>query len=296
MHAFSRPTRLLQWALALAAAGCPALSQAAREDWHVEFPAFRIAGNLYYVGTADLAAYLIATPQGNILINTNFPQDLPLLRKSIGQLGFNYRDTKIILLSHAHRDHDAAAGIIKQETGAQLMVMEPDVPKVNSTAHEQPGATVDRVLHDGDQVELGGAALTAHLTPGHTEGCTTWTMPVREGTLQLAATIIGSINVNPSYILVGNKNYPGITEDYQKAFDVLKKLPVDLFLGAHGSSFHLKEKHRKMQAGGPNPFLDSAGYKAYVAMKESAFREEWAWQKKHPGVPSGKKSTDDESE
>ena len=270
------------------------LATAASEDWHVEFPAFKIAGNLYYVGTADLAAYLIATPQGNILINTNFPQDLPLLRKSIGQLGFNYRDTKIILLSHAHRDHDAAAGIIKQETGAQLMVMEADVSKVTSNTREQPGAKVDHVLHDGDKVELGGTTLTAHLTPGHTEGCTTWTMRVDEGNRTLLAVIIGSVNVNPTYVLVGNKSYPNIAEDYTRAFAALKKLPADIFLAAHGSAFGIKGKHAILRDGIANPFVDAAGFQSYVVKKEAQFKEELEWQQLHPGSPSGKKRGDEE--
>ncbi|HVV45172.1 MAG TPA: MBL fold metallo-hydrolase, partial [Bryobacteraceae bacterium] len=133
-------------------------------DWHRPFPAFRIAGNLYYVGTADLAVYLIQTPAGNILINSDFQQDLPLIRKSIEQLGFKYGDTKILLISHAHGDHDAATGVIRKETGARLMVMEADVPEEESTAPGRPGAHVDRILHDGDTVELGGSKLVAHLT------------------------------------------------------------------------------------------------------------------------------------
>ena len=177
-------------------------------DWHTAFPAFRIAGNLYYVGTADLAVYLINTPQGNILINSDFEEDVPLIKKSIEQLGFKYSDTKIILISHAHGDHDAATGVIKKETGAKLMVMDADVPAEQSTAAGRPGAHVDRVLHDGDTVELGGTKLVAHLTPGHTKGCTTWTMQVHDGARTLNAVIVGSPNVNPGYILVGNKNYP----------------------------------------------------------------------------------------
>src|SRR5579871_649242 len=159
--------------LFLFAAAATALAQG-NPDWHREFPAFKIAGNLYYVGTADLAVYLINTPQGNILINSDFPQDVPLIKKSIEQLGFKYSDTKIILISHAHGDHDAATGEIKSETGAKLMVMDADVPDEESTAKGRPGAHVDRILHDGDKVELGGAMLIARLTPGHTKGCTTW--------------------------------------------------------------------------------------------------------------------------
>src|SRR4051812_13031486 len=132
---------------------CTSLFAAQSPDWHLEFPAFKIAGNLYYVGTADLAVYLVPTPQGNILINSDFPQDVPLIRRGIESLGFKYADTKILLISHAHGDHDAAVGQIQKETKARVMVMEPDVAEVQSTAPGRPGAKVDRVLHDGDTVE-----------------------------------------------------------------------------------------------------------------------------------------------
>jgi len=253
-------------------------------DWHREFPAFKIAGNLYWVGTADLAVYLINTPQGNILINSDFPEDVPLIKMSIESLGFKYGDTKIILASHAHGDHDAAVGLIKKDTGARLMIMDADVPETESTRQGRPGAKVDRVLRDGDVVELGGSKLTAHLTPGHTKGCTTWTMQVDEGGRNLNAVIIGSPNVNAGTILVGNKNYPQITDDYVKTFKVLNSLPVDLFLGAHGAYFGLKAKYEKMKAGGPNPFIDPAGYKAYVTEREATFRKEWERQKQNPGT------------
>jgi metallo-beta-lactamase class B len=255
-------------------------------DWHREFPGFKIAGNLYYVGTADLAVYLIKTSKGNILINSDFPEDLALIRKSIRQLGFDYRDTKILLISHAHSDHDAAVGQIKNETGARLMVMEPDVSEVESFAPDHPAAIVDRVLHDGDIVELGGAKLTARLTPGHTPGCTTWVMDIQEGQRKLTAVIIGSPNVNPGYVLVGNKTYPRIAEDYEKTFAELLSLPADIFLGAHGSYFGLKEKYAKMKLRGANPFIDPAGYTAFVTERRAAFRKEWERQKQNPGSPA----------
>jgi len=179
-------------------------------DFHRELPPFKIAGNLYWVGTADLSVYLINTPQGNILINSDFPEDLPVVKKNIDRMGFKYADTKIILASHAHNDHDAAVGIIKKETGARLMIMEADVASTESTGQGRPGAKVDRVLHDGDTVELGGSKMTAHLTPGHKKGCTTWTMQVDDGGRKLDAVIIGSANVNAGTLLVGNKNYPQI--------------------------------------------------------------------------------------
>jgi len=166
------------------------------------------------------------------------------------------------------------------------MIMDADVAETESTDPGRPGAHVDRVLHDGDTVELGGSKLTAHLTPGHTKGCTTWTMQVDEGGRKLNAVIIGSPNVNRGYILVGNKNYPQIADDYVKTFKVLKSLPVDLFLGAHGNYFGLKAKWEKMKGGGPNPFIDPAGYKAYVSEREATFLKEWERQKKNPGSPA----------
>ena len=250
-------------------------------DWHTSFPAFKIAGNLYYVGTADLAVYLIRTPQGNILINSDFAEDVPTVRKSIEQLGFKYSDTKIVLISHAHGDHDGGVGIIQKDTGAQVMVMEGDVAAVESKATGRPAAKVDRVLRDGETVELGGSTLIARLTPGHTKGCTTWTMQVDEGGRTLNAVIIGSPNVNAGYVLVGNTNYPTIASDYEKTFKVLKSLPVDLFLGAHGAYFGMKAKYERMKGGDAKAFIDPAGYKAYVDEREGAFRKEWERQKQN---------------
>jgi metallo-beta-lactamase class B len=267
-------------------AAAVALFAQGNPEWHREFPAFRIAGNLYYVGTADLAVYLIHTPQGNILINSDFKQDVPAIKKSIQQLGFQYTDTRVLLISHAHGDHDEATALVSKETGAKLMVMDADVPAEESTAPGRPGAHVDRVLHDGDTVELGGSKLVAHLTPGHTKGCTTWTIEVRDGGRTLNAVIVGSPNVNPGYILVGNKNYPGIADDYVKTFTVLKSLPCDLFLGAHGGYFGMQAKYDRMKAGAANPFIDPDGYKAYIAEREATFRKEWDRQKQNPGTPA----------
>jgi len=250
----------------------------ANPDWHRAIPGFKIAGNLYYVGTADLAAYLVATPQGNILINGNFKEDVPAIRKSIEGLGFKYADTKILLISHAHGDHDEGIGLIKSDTGARLMVMDADVAAVESTATGRPGAKVDRILHDRDTVELGGSTLTARLTPGHTPGCTTWLIQVAEGGRTLNAVIIGSPNVNAGYVLVNNRNYPQIAADYVKTFALLKTTPADLFLGAHGAYFNLKDKLPKM-GGAANPFIDPAGYRAYVAEREQAFEKELTKQR-----------------
>jgi metallo-beta-lactamase class B len=268
--------------LILTAASLPAQGNA---DWHKPFPAFRIVDNFYYVGTADLAVYLVHTTDGNILINSDFRQDVPLIKKSIESLGFKYSDTKVILISHAHDDHNEATGLIKKETGAKLMVMDADVASEQSTAPGHPGAHVDRVLHDGDTVAMGGAKLVAHLTPGHTKGCTTWTMKVRRPDRIYNVVIVGSPNVNSGYYLVNNKDYPEIANDYVMTFQVLHGLPCDYFLGAHGAYFGLKAKYEKFRAGDKNAFIDPAGYKAYVDEREHAFRTEWDRQKAHPGTP-----------
>ncbi len=277
-------TRRTLLGIALSSPAIRAQQKPENPDWHRPFPPFRIAGNLYYVGTTDLAAYLVQGPQGNILINSNFGQDLPALKSSIAQLGFQYSNTTYLLISHAHGDHDGGIGTIQRETGAKLMVMQQDADEVQSIAPGRPNAKVDRTLRDGYTVELGSSKLTARHTPGHTKGCTTWTMQVNEQDRLLNVVIVGSPNVNSGYYLVGNKNYPQIAEDYVKTFAVLRSLPCDIFLGAHGEYFGLKAKYDKYKAG-TNAFYDPAGYTAWVAAKEQEFRTEWERQKAHPGTP-----------
>jgi metallo-beta-lactamase class B len=267
-----------------------ALAQANPPDWTETFPPFRIADNLYYVGSKGLASYLVTTSQGNILINSDLEANVPLIRASIEKLGFKFNDTKILLISHAHWDHDAGSAMIKKMTGAKYMVMDADVPVVESggKANFQYGRTpaslyqstkVDRVLHDGDEVRLGDAVLIAHLTPGHTKGCTTWTMKIKQNGKMYSAVIVGSTSVNPGYKLVNNTAYPQIAEDYERMWRVLKSLPCDIFLGAHGSYFGLEEKYPLMKDGSANPFVDPEGYKKFVADREQDFRTELSRQK-----------------
>jgi len=262
----------------------------ANDDWTEPFPPFKIAGNVYYVGSKGLANYLIATPAGHILINSDLEENVPLIRASVERLGFKFTDIKVLLISHAHWDHDAASDTIKKLTGAKYTVMEADVPVVESggKADFQYGndpttlyrpTKVDRVLHDGDEVELGGAVLVAHLTPGHTKGCTTWTMRVQEAGKAFDVAIIGSPNVNPGYRLVHNAAYPQIAADYEKMFRVLKSLPCDIFLGAHGSYFDLEAKYARLKEGNLVAFVDPEGYKMFVADKEQAFKIELAKQR-----------------
>jgi metallo-beta-lactamase class B len=272
--------------------GC-AVSLAAqnRVEWTTPFPPFRIAGNLYYVGSQDLASYLIATPRGLILINSSFEASVPLIRKSVESLGFRFSDIKILFISHAHSDHCAGSAQIIHLTGAKYYVMDGDVSVVESggrtdfqygaqESQRYPPAHVDRVLHDGDTAQLGGTVLTAHLTPGHTRGTTTWTLDEPEGSRFLHVVIVGSPNVNPGYKLVGNKAYPQIAQDYKRGFRVLDTLPCDVFLGAHGSYFDLVGKYPRWKNGDKNAFIDPAGYKAYIADREQAFEKELQRQSK----------------
>jgi metallo-beta-lactamase class B len=228
---------------------------------------------------------LLTFTMSDILINPDFEQSVPLIQKSVEQLGFKFSDIKIILISHAHDDHAAGAALAKKLSGGQLMVMDADAAEVaNGGAGDfQYGSRwaptkVDRVLHDGEQVTLGNLVLTAHLTPGHTKGCTTWTTDVKEGSRSYHVVIVGSPNVNEGYKLVDNKLYPQIASDYAKTFQVLKILPCDIFLGAHGSYFNMDEKLKHLRPNGPNPFIDPAGYRAYVNEREEAFRRELAAQ------------------
>lgn len=252
--------------------------------WTKPFPPFHIAGNLYYVGSEDLASYLVATPSGLILINSSLEPSAPLIRKSVEALGFHFSDIKILLISHAHNDHCAGSAQIIKLTGAKYYVMDADAPVVESGGRTDfqygaekimryPPAHVDRILHDGDTVSLGGAVLTAHLTAGHTKGTTTWTMDESEGGRLLHVVIVGSPNVNDGYKLVGNKAYPQIAKDYAQGFAVLKSLPCDIFLGAHGGYFGMIDKYARWKAGDRDAFIDRAGYKAYIADREQAFND-----------------------
>ena len=253
--------------------------------WTRPFPPFHIAGNLYYVGSEDLASYLITTPKGHILINSNLESSPDQIRHSVETLGFHFNDVKILLISHGHFDHCAGSAQIKKMTGARYYVMDADVPVVESGGKTDfhyaasqnmwfPPAHVDRVLHDGDTVRLGETVLTAHKTAGHTRGNTTWTLDEIEAGKTLHVVIVGSPNVNPGYKLVDNKTYPQIADDYKHGFQVLKSLPCDIFLGAHGGYFELKAKYDRLQHGDHEAFIDPDGYQHYIAERQQAFETE----------------------
>jgi metallo-beta-lactamase class B len=252
-------------------------------EWSKPFPPHKIAGNLYYVGSEQLASYLITTPEGHILINSDFEQTVPVIRASVEKLGFRFTDIKILLGSHAHGDHMEGDAMVKELTAAKVMAMEQDLPALRKMMPGNKPHPIDRVLHDGDEVTLGGTTLVAHLTPGHTKGCTTWTMKVRDGDKSYDVVIVGSVNVNAGFILVGNKDYPQIADDYVRTFKVLKGLPCDIFLGAHGNYYGMTAKYAKLEKGGANPFIDPAGYKAYLDEREKAFYANLSEQKQKAG-------------
>ena len=257
--------------------------------WTTNHEPFRVADNLYYVGSEDLAVYLVTTPQGNILINANLASSVRQIRRNIEALGFRFADTKILLISQAHFDHCGGTAELKRLTHAQLAVMDADVSVVetggrddffyfNDSSAQYAPAKVDRILHDGDQVKLGRTTLTAHRTAGHTKGTTTWTMNVTDAGRAYHVVIFGGAGVNPGNNLVNDARYPKQAADFAQTFRTLRTLPCDIFLGAHGQYFNLKEKYPRLGTTNANPFLDSAGYRAYVEEREQAFRTELSRQ------------------
>lgn len=249
-----------------------------REDQDTAFPPHKIVGNLYYVGTRSLGSFLIATPQGHILINSDYERTVPTVRGSIEQLAFKYTDIKILLGSHAHADHMEGDALVKQLTGATVMAMAEDVPALEKMMPGGKPHPIDKVLHDGDSVTLGGMTLTAHLTPGHTRGCTTWTFKETDGGETYDVVIIGSVGVNPGMKLVNNADAPQIAEEFNRSFVTLRGLSPDIPLGSHPGMYGMAEKYAK-RGKGPNPYIDPDGYKAEIDIVEGVFRSVLAQQR-----------------
>lgn len=254
-------------------------------DWTTPRKPFRIAGNLYYVGSRDLAAYLVVTPAGNILINANLESSPPQIRASVESLGFRWADTRVLLNSQAHYDHAAGNAEVVRETGAKLMVMDGDAQAMEtgdahdfggSDLHRFPAVHVARVLHDGDTVRLGETVLTAHKTAGHTRGCTTWTMQVMDEGHTRNVVIVGGFAALSSYQLIDTPkrraSYPGILADFEHGFAVERGLPCDIFLGAHGGYFDMEEKLARLPKEGPSVWIDPQGYRQAIAEAEKSIQ------------------------
>ena len=249
------------------------------EQQRAQFPPHRIAGNIYYVGSQSLASYLITTPEGHILINTNYEDAVPTLRKSVEDLGFDFEDIEIILGSHAHGDHMQGDALVAELTGGRVMAMAQDVPLLERMRPGDKPHPIDRVLQDGDEVTLGGSTLVARLTPGHTPGCTTWTMTVQEGGESYDVVIIGSMGSNPGFQFVNNPTNPTIADQYKQGFAVLRSLSPDIPLASHPAMYNMYAKYERLGQT-PNPFIDPAGYVAELDAVEGLFRDVLADQER----------------
>jgi metallo-beta-lactamase class B len=268
---------------AIAAAALLVIGQTSGPDNSPVEP-YRIADNVYFVGSSDISSFLLTSPAGHILIDAGFEQTVPLIEASVAKLGFALRDIKILLNTQAHNDHAAGFAKLKALTGARLMIGERDVPLIErggkgdfilGPEYEFPPAVVDRRLKDGDQVTLGGRTLTARMTPGHTKGCTTWTFDATDRGRSYKVVVLCGLTLLDGVRASGMPAYPTIQSDYERTFEVLKHLPVDIFLGAHPSYFDGKRKAAEMRQhpDGPNPFIDPAGFRAFVDAAEKRFRE-----------------------
>jgi metallo-beta-lactamase class B len=270
-----RRVAALAWMLIFASIA-PARAQ--DPAWRTPFDPVKIVGNVYYVGTLGLSSFLIVTPAGGIVIDSGEAATVPFIRANIEKLGFRLSDVRLLLAGHAHSDHIGGHALLKQMTGAQVVAMNADrdafVSGVDRSALGASGwkpIAVDRVIKDNDTVSLGGVTLTAHLTPGHTQGCTTWTMEAIENGRRHQVAFVCSVTVNEGVRLVGNTRVPDIADHYARTFRVLHDLRPDVFVAEHGSAFDLEKKADRARAGGPNPFVDPDGYRRLVESSEQAY-------------------------
>ncbi|HWF07428.1 MAG TPA: subclass B3 metallo-beta-lactamase, partial [Bryobacteraceae bacterium] len=246
-----------------------ALSQP--RGWNDAFPPFKIMDNLYYVGTKELASFLFVTPQGDILMNSDYEASVPVIKASVEKLGFKLSDVKILIAGHAHPDHVEGDAMMKELTGAQVVVGRVDAAK---TAEFRPGGKphpIDRLVDDGETVSLGGTTLTAHMMPGHTRGCLAWSTTLKENGKSYYTFIECSLN---GQFLQTLDNYPGMLDDFRATYKKARTFPVEVWVSSHASFFNMAEKYEKLQKrgpGDPNPFIDPEGYKAHVDQYEKSF-------------------------
>ena len=260
-------------------------------EWYAQFSGpysqplepFRIVGNVYYVGASGISSFLITTPEGHILLDTGFAPTVPRIKESVEKLGFKLTDVKVILNSHAHCDHAGGHALMKQLTGAKIMMSKADAALLASGgtndftpfSREMIGyapATTDRVLRDGDKVTIGGTTMICHLTPGHTKGCTTWTMDVTQDGKVYHLLFFGSTSVLSGVPLVDNKQYPSIADDLAQTYRKLKAFPCDVFLAPHAGFFDLAGKAAKLEHGADsNPFVNPSEFSNFITKAEEKF-------------------------
>jgi metallo-beta-lactamase class B len=273
----------------LMAAGVAVAAPSVPADWSAPTDPFRVADNLYYVGTAGISAWLITTPKGHIVIDGAMPTSAPLIQSSIRRLGFQPKDVKILLNTHAHFDHTGGLADLKRDTGARLLANPADRKALETGIY--PGweevrdldfapVKVDGDLKDGQAVRLGDAVLTPHFTPGHSPGCTTWTFRATDRGRPLDVLLYCSTSVAANRLVSRERGpqYPGIVEDYRNSFARLKTLKADVFLAPHGEQFGLEAKRAKLKSDGANPFVDPEELARRVTASEADFSRELARQ------------------
>jgi len=240
-------------------------------DQETQFPPHKIIGNIYYVGTKTLSSFLIVTPQGNILIDSTYERNVPVIQKSVSDLGFKFSDIKILLGNHAHGDHQEGDAKVKELTGAQVVAMAEDVDTLKAIKPGGKEHPIDRIIHDGDSVTLGSTKLVAHLTAGHTPGCTTWTTVVRDAGRDY------NVVFHCSY-RAGATISPEVARQFERTFKVARALPCDVPLGDHGAQYNMQDKYAKLKPGGPNPFIDKANCNLETDIQEAMFKATLAEQ------------------
>jgi len=243
------------------------------EDQTTPFTPHKIIGNVYYVGTRTLSSFLVTTPQGHILIDSTYERNVPGIQKSVEQLGFKFLDIKILLGNHAHADHQEGDALVKQLTGAQVMAMAEDVPALQAIKPGGKEHPIDRILHDGNEVTLGGTTLVAHLTPGHTRGCTTWTMKALEG--RRSYNVMFGCSLRPPGVVT-----PAIAAEFNRSFTLVRAFPCDVQLGDHGAQYNMQQRFARVRTGGRNPFIEPASCTLEADLEEAMFHAILAEQQK----------------
>jgi metallo-beta-lactamase class B len=261
----------------------------ANPEWNRPVEPFRIVGNVYYVGASGVSAFLITTPAGHILLDTGFRETVPIIKAGIGKLGYRFEDIRLLLVSHAHYDHAGGIAEVKAATGARLLANPREVELLARGGKKDfafgdripfPPVTADGRFKDGEQIGIGGMLLTAHFTPGHTKGCTSYSARIREGG-RLYDVVFPCSLTAPGYRLAGNSDYPEIVKDFEYSFTKLGTLPCDVFVGGHSWEFAMEAKRKALDKGaGGNPFVDPDGYKRWLERSRAAFRKQVADQEK----------------
>ena len=234
-------------------------------DQTTAFPPHRVIGNIYYVGTRTLSSFFIPTPDGHILINSTYERNVPTIAKSVEELGYKFADIRIVLGTHAHRDHQEGDALVREMTKARVMAMAEDVPALQAMKTASREQTIDRTLRDGDTVTLGGTTLTARLTAGHTRGCTTWTTAVEEEGRKYNVVIHCSLRA-PGMLT------PAIIKEFERTFKLVRSLPCDVPLGDHPAQYDMHGKYERWVPGANRPWIDAANCDLETDIQEAMFR------------------------